>query len=117
VVAAAARAQKTYENVIDFHPSLKLHPTKSIAIEFGPQFVCRASTHDSVYLTPDIGVPGTANVPGRYIGTNLILQASWATTANLSFLVSLAQLAAGPAITNAHGKDIDYAAFQTKVRF
>jgi Alginate export len=110
-------ALETYENIIDFWPSLKLHPTNSIAVQFGPDFAWRASTHDAVYLTPGIPVPGTANVPGRYIGTNLILQTSWAATANLSFLVSLVHVAAGPAITNAHGKDTDYASVVTKVRF
>jgi len=110
-------ALQTFENIIDFYPSLKLHPTKSIAIQFGPDFTWRASTHDAVYLTPGIAVPGTANVPGRYIGTNLILQGSWAATANLSFLVSLVHVVAGPAITNARGKDTDYAAVVAKVSF
>ena len=57
-------ALQTYENIIDFYPSLKLHPTKSIAIQFGPDFIWRASTHDAVYLTPGIAVPGTANFLG-----------------------------------------------------
>ncbi len=104
-------------NLIDVYPSLKLHPTRTVALQFGADFNWRASTHDFVYATPFIPIPGTRTVPARYVSTNIVLEATWTATANLTLATTLVHMIAGPAITDAHGKNTDYATFWGRVRF
>ncbi|HUK08539.1 MAG TPA: alginate export family protein [Stellaceae bacterium] len=104
-------------NLIDIYPSLKLHPMRTIAIQLGPDFNWRASTHDFVYVQPFIPLRGTNTVPGRYISTNLVSQATWTASPNLTLYTTLVRMIAGPAITEAHGKSTDYATIVAKLRF
>lgn len=108
---------QTFANLIGAFPSITLNPLPTLAIEAGVDFTWRASTRDAVYLAPGIPVPGTAAVPGRYIGTNYVLQASWTATPNLSVNGSLVHVAAGPAVTRAGGRGIDYGAAWTAFKF
>lgn len=110
-------AHETSANLIDIYPSLKLHPAPNVALEFGVDMNWRASTRDFVYVTPFFPLAGTATVPGRYISTNYVVQASWAVTSAVYLYTTLVHLAAGPAITNARGKSMDYATVVVRVRF
>lgn len=108
---------QTFSNLVDFSPRLTVNPTRSVAVEFGLDFTWRASTRDAVYLAPLVPVPGTADARGRYIGTNFIAQAIWGAAPNLTVNGALVHIAAGPAITNARGKDITYAATWLQLKF
>jgi hypothetical protein len=70
-----------------------------------------------VYIAPSIPLPGTAAAPGRYIGTNYVLQASWTATPHLSVNGSFVHVDAGPAISHAHGKNLDYFAYWASFKF
>jgi hypothetical protein len=108
---------QAFENLIDVYPSITINPLDTLAIMSGVDFAWRANNHDSVYITPNVPMPGTASANGSYIGTSYVLQASWTATPNISVNGSYVHLAAGPAITNAHGKDVDYVALWTNFKF
>jgi len=101
----------------DDYPSLTLNPLDTLAIMVGVDFGWRANTNDAVYITPNVPIPGTASSSGRYIGESFVLQASWSATRNISLNGSYVHLDAGPAITDAGGKDIDYVALWTSMKF
>src|SRR5262249_8668118 len=108
---------QTFANLLDGYPSVTLNPTETIAIQAGVDFPWRASTRDAVYITPGVPLPGTVAAPGRYIGTNYVLQASWTVTPNLSVNGSFVHVDAGPALSNAHGKNLDYFAYWASFKF
>ncbi len=108
---------QTFENLIDVYRSITFNPTDRLAIMSGIDFTWRADDRDSVYISPNVPIPRTAGSRGSYIGTNYVVQASWTATRNLSVNGSYVHLAAGPAITNARGKDIDYLALWTSFKF
>ena len=107
---------QAFDNLIDVYPSVTLNPENTVAVMAGVDFAWRANESDAVYITPNVPMPGTSTAHGRYIGTNFVLQASWTATRNASLNGSYVHLKAGPAITNANGKDIDYVALWTSLK-
>jgi hypothetical protein len=108
---------QAFENLIDVYPTVTLNPIDTVAIMSGVDFAWRANNRDSVYITPNVPMPGTDQSSGSYIGTSFVLQASWTATKYMSLNGSYVHLLAGPAITNANGKDVDYVALWSSVRF
>jgi hypothetical protein len=108
---------QTFANLVDVFPSLTLNPTPRLAIQGGVDFTWRESTRDAVYVAPDIPLSGTAGVPGRYIGTNYMLQTTWTATDHLTLAGSYVHVDAGSAIRNARGSDVDYVALWAQLKF
>jgi hypothetical protein len=108
---------QSFQNLIDVYPSVTFNPIDTLAIMTGVDFTWRANNRDFVYISPNVPIPGTAGSRGNYIGTNYVVQASWTATPNISVNGSYVHLAAGPAITSARGKNVDYFAFWTSLKF
>ncbi len=103
-------------NLVDFYPSVTIKPLKQVTIMAGPDFLWRETSADGVY----IGSSGSSFAPyagGRYIGTDLNLEASWQATRRLSFRVFETYFSAGDAFTAAGGKNGNYFGMLSNYKF
>lgn len=64
-------------NVLDIQPSLTLVPAAGIKLTFACDFIWRATTHDAVYTSAGIPVPGTAGRSGQYSSSQLSVDVAW----------------------------------------
>lgn len=72
------------------------------------------TTHDGIYLQPDIPVPGTAGEGGKRSSTYGQLQASWAVSRSLSFAAEFDRYWVAQALRNVGGHDSDYAGVELR---
>lgn len=107
----------TFQNLVDIFPMVTLNPDPTLAIELGAQLAWRATTRDAVYIAPSIPLAGTAGNRGRRIGTLWTLQSGWTASRHVTVFASYVYGQAGPAITNAHGRDMQYLAVWTAFKF
>lgn len=101
-----------YANFIHFKPSLTLTPTKGVKLLAALGVLWRQTTHDAIYVMPNIPVPGTAGQPGRRSSTYAQLRLDWAATRSLSFAVELDHYVVASALRRAGGHDSDFLAIE-----
>ncbi|CAJ91768.1 Alginate export domain-containing protein [Cupriavidus necator] len=63
--------------MLDIQPSLTLVPAAGIKLTFACDFIWRATTHDAVYTSAGIPVPGTAGRSGQYSSSQLSVDVAW----------------------------------------
>lgn len=107
----------TFSNLISVFPNLTVTPTRRLVVQTGVQPIWRASRQDAAYVIPRTPLPGTATAGGTYVGTMLMVQASWLATPHVLLNASLVHAAAGPVIQAAGGRSMDYAASWISVRY
>lgn len=108
---------ETLENLIEAYPALVLNPTAHIAFRFGPEAMWRASVYDAVYVSRTVPLTATLNNEARYIGTNLIVAATWTVTDDFRIFAEYVHELAGPAITLAGGHGSDATVLQLDFNF
>jgi hypothetical protein len=104
-------------NFYELHPVVSFDITKNFNLLFEMNFLWRVETNDAVYA-----VPGFPLVPGavsdeHYIGSVFDVIATWRASPYLTFQVSYVHAAAGDVIKDAGGDDIDFALFQSLLKF
>jgi len=103
-----------YTNFIHLKPSLTLNPVSGIKCLFAIGTLWRQTTHDAVYLQPDIPVPGTAGAPGRRSSTYGQLRVDWTATRSLSFALEDDYYDISQVIRNAGGHNSNYFGLETR---
>lgn len=104
-------------NLFDVHPSLRLHPSESLALSVSWDFLWRASLSDAVYGPPFKAYPRTALSRGRAIGSQIAIAVEWQVTPHVALLGSYVHFFAGEALTQAGGSDVDYFLVSAAFRF
>ncbi|MDE1146334.1 MAG: alginate export family protein [Azospirillaceae bacterium] len=103
-------------DLMDFYPSLTVKPREDVTIMIGPDFLWRQSMADGVY----IGSSGASIAPyssGRFIGTDLNLEASWQATKNIQFRIFETYFTADSEFAAHGGKSGNYFGVFTDLRF
>nr|WP_276592237.1 alginate export family protein [Sphingomonas sp. GC_Shp_5] len=103
-------------NLMDLYPSVTLKPRSDVTVMVGPDFLWRNRKADGIYIGPT-GASFAAYSNGRYIGTDLNLEASWQATERLQFRLFETYLAAGDAFAAHGGKNGNYLGVQADYRF
>ncbi len=103
-----------YTNFIHLKPSLTLTPASGIKCLFALGMLWRQTTHDAIYLQPNIPVPGTAGAPGRRSSTYGQFRVDWAATRSLSFALEDDYYDVGQVIRNAGGHNSNYFGLETR---
>jgi hypothetical protein len=97
-----------YTNFIHLKPSITLTPMQGVKVLTAVGLLWRQTTHDAVYVQPDIPVPGTAGEPGRRSSTYAELRIDWTVSRSLAFALEGEHYDVASAIRNAGGHDSDY---------
>lgn len=109
-------------NLIDIYPSLTIHPAPGLAVSVGADVLWRESLQDGLYGAPFVPVirngsggestlvPLTkgASSTSRYIGTEFQLALDWQVSRHVDAVAAYVHFAAGPTITTAGGKSVDF---------
>lgn len=103
-----------YTNFIHVKPSVTLSPLQKLKLIASAGLLWRQTTHDGIYLQPDIPVPGTAGEGGKRSSTYGQLQASWAVSRSLSFAAEFDRYWVAQALRNVGGHDSDYAGVELR---
>jgi hypothetical protein len=103
-----------FTNFIHLKPSLTLTPAKGFKLIAAVGELWRQTTHDAVYVQPDIPVPGTAGEPGRRSSTYGELRLDWTVTRSFALALETERYVVAPAIVHAGGHDSDYVGVEAR---
>ena len=106
-------------NIKDLRPTFTFNPVKDVQVVLGYDMLWRASTTDGLYGSGEALFAGTnaAAVKGSRIGQESSLDVRWRVDQHLSVGAIAAEMQAGPAITQAGGKDIKFGVLYAKYKF
>lgn len=108
-------------NLIDAYPSLRLQPTPALTLEFGWDLVWRQKRADAVYRPVPFGpLPGTANGTGNgpaEVGQQVQASLRWSLGRHAELRAWYVHFDAGPALTRAGGRDVDFLAAALSLKF
>lgn len=103
-------------NHIDLHPSLELHPNRSLTFTVDGDFFWRESTHDGVYNSGQVLARSGVAGGSRYVGAQTSAQVEWRLHENLTWTANYSHFFAGAFLhENPPGKDVNY--FSTWITF
>jgi hypothetical protein len=104
-----------YTNFIHFKPSLTLMPLGNIKLIAAVGALWRQTTHDAIYVQPDVPVPGTAGMPGKRSSTYGQLQLNWVVSRSVTMAMEADRYMVASALERAGGRDSDY--FGAEIRW
>ncbi|RDS84221.1 alginate export family protein [Dyella psychrodurans] len=104
-----------YTNFIHVKPSLTLKPLQALKLIASVGLLWRQTTHDAIYVQPDLPVPGTAGEAGKRSSTYGQLQATWNVSRSLSFDAEFDRYWVAEALRRAGGHDSDF--FELELRW
>jgi hypothetical protein len=106
-------------NIRDVRETLTFNPINSVQVVLGYDMLWRDSTKDGLYGSGESLFAGTSasNVTGARIGQESSLDVRWRVDQHLSLGAIAAALQAGPALTEAGGKDVKFGVLYAKYKF
>jgi hypothetical protein len=104
-------------NVYDVRPVLRLKPLTDVTVVMGWDSLWRTSTRDALYGSGLVAYPGTAKVTGARVGSEASFDMRWHFDRHLTLGVIYAHFLAGPAVTEAHGTDVDFGVLFATYKF
>ena len=117
-------------NLIDVYPSITIHPAPGLSLSAGADVLWRESLQDGFYAAPLVPLirgttlnsqatlrPLTGGGGGRYIGTETQLLLGWQVSRHIDAIASYVHFTAGPTITAAGGKSVDFAGARVGYQF
>jgi hypothetical protein len=103
-------------NLIDFHPSLALHPIKNLELISDWDFFWRESPKDGLYGVPYVLIRESSNSRASYIGDQLTFEANWQLNRHLQLEAFYTLFRAGDFIEQTGaGKNLTY--LSTRITF
>lgn len=106
----------TPSNFIDVHPWAQLKPSSDLTFTASIDALWRYSTSDAVYGPGRIAIPSSAST-GSYVGITADLQVEWSISSQLSITGYLGRFFKGDVVSDAGGKDVDYAGVWMTYKF
>ncbi|CAH2602608.1 Alginate export family protein [Rhodovastum atsumiense] len=95
-------------NVYDIRPVVSFTPLRDVTVVLGWDMLWRMSTTDGLYGSGMTMYPGTNRVTASRVGTEVSFDIRWRPTQHLTLGAIAAEFRAGPAITAAGGKNVDF---------
>src|SRR5438477_377282 len=94
-------------NIMDVHPTVQVHPTRSVLLTVGSDILWRYTTKDGIY-----GPGGNLELPAgggpRYVATSADVSAQWEIGRHLVWILSYSHFFTGRYVRAAKGGDVDY---------
>ncbi len=104
-------------NLYDIRPVFTFKPLTDVTVVTAWDVLWRSSTRDALYGSGMIAYPGTAKASAAGVGNETSLDIRWQVDRHLTLGTIYAHFQAGPAITEAHGRNVDYGVLFAKYRF
>lgn len=104
-------------NVIDLHPSVSFVPVSNWTLGVSLDALWRQTTADAVYATPMAPYAGTAGRPGRYTGSQAILDLLWQPNDNLEVSSQWVHFSPGSMLREVGGRSGNFAMLSLAVKF
>ncbi|WP_294534592.1 alginate export family protein [uncultured Rhodoblastus sp.] len=104
-------------NVRDIRPVFSFTPADRVNVILGLDLLWRVSTTDGLYGSGMTQIPNTNKVSGLRVGSEFSIDARWQADQFWQLGAILAQFYAGPALTEAGGKNMTYAVLFVKFLF
>ncbi|HSX61511.1 MAG TPA: alginate export family protein [Tahibacter sp.] len=101
-----------YSNLVQVKPSLTLSLRPDLRGSVALAGLWRRTTHDAVYLQPDVPLRGTAGRGGRYTATYAQMRLDGRLRPNVEWAAEIVRYDAGRAVHAAGGRDSRYAALE-----
>ena len=94
-------------NIMDVHPTVQVHPRRSVLLTVGSDILWRYTTKDGIY-----GPGGNLELPAgggpRYLATSADVSAQWEIGRHLVWILSYSHFFTGRYVRAAKGGDVDY---------
>jgi hypothetical protein len=113
----AETSQMVPANIKDIRPVFSFEPAQRWSVVLGWDSLWRVSTTDGIYGSGMVEIPNSNNATGSFIGTELSADIRWQVDFHLQLGAILAELYAGPALTEIKGQDLIYAVAFAKYKF
>jgi hypothetical protein len=104
-------------NFIDVFPTVTVRPAETVEVTTGVDVLWRESTHDAFYRIPLVPLVRSTTSNASYIGSMFNLEVGWQIDQHLKVSAAYVHFFAGPVITDASGKDVDYVGVWTAYKF
>jgi hypothetical protein len=95
-------------NLIDLHPSATLHLTEKCSFTTDVDFFWKHEVDDSIYSPPGRPLIRAGQSDARFTGTQVNAALDWELNKHLSIGLYYSRFIAGPAVTQAGGKSVDF---------
>jgi len=95
-------------NLIDLHPSLKLQLTDELSLTADWDFFWKQRGGDAIYSPPGRPLVAAGSSDSRYIGSQANVGIEWQLAVTTSWALYYSHFLAGPAVTDAGGRDVDF---------
>jgi hypothetical protein len=103
-----------YANLIHLKPSVSVAPTAKLSVQAAVAGQWRETTRDAIYTQPNIALPGSAGVGGRWTGAYGQLHADYLINRNMTAGLEVVHYEVGQAIRQVGGQDSDYVGVELK---
>ena len=94
-------------NIMNVHPTVQVHPRRSVLLTVGSDILWRYTTKDGIY-----GPGGNLELPAgggpRYVATSADVSAQWEIGRHLVWILSYSHFFTGRYVRAAKGGDVDY---------
>lgn len=107
----------SWANALITRLSLDLKPHPRLRLQSSVSGRWRESPSDSVYTQPYVSLPATQVSHSRRVAQTCQLDIAWQLTPNVSLTWQALHANAGPAITKAGGKDVDFVTGTMQIKF
>jgi hypothetical protein len=113
----AETSQMVPANIKDIRPLFSFQPAQRWDVVLGWDSLWRVSTTDGIYGSGMVEIPNSNKATSSFVGTELSADIRWQVDFHLQLGAILAELYAGPALTEIKGKDLIYAVAFAKYKF
>lgn len=103
-----------YANLVHVRPSVTVKPTPKLSLQVAAAAQWRETTRDAIYTAPNIALPGSAGVGGRWTGAYGQVHADYVFNRHLTGLLEAVHYDVGQAIRAIGGRDADYLGIELK---
>ena len=104
-------------NLIDIHPALTLHLTDKISFTTNVDFFWKHERDDAIYAPPGRPLIRAGATDARFTGTQVNAGTDWELSKHVSVGFYYSRFLAGPAVTRAGGRDVDFVRAWVRFQF
>ncbi|MEO5716884.1 MAG: alginate export family protein [Luteolibacter sp.] len=104
-------------NIIDLHPTLEFQITDEISFTTDWDFFWKHRSDDAVYSPPGRPLVEAGQSDSHYVGSQANVGIEWQVNPCTSWAVYYSHFFAGPAVTGAGGRDVDFAGSWIEFQF
>lgn len=103
-----------YVNLTHVRPSVTVKPNARLSVQMAVAGQWRQTTRDAIYTAPNIALPSSAGVGGRWTGAYGQVHADYVFNAHLTGLIEAVHYEVGRSIRDVGGRDSDYLGVELK---